>query len=75
MAGKLEGNLAALSRLQASGLAEGIDKGGKILISVVEYVAVCEIAYSVRGYGYSPGFILELYPLLQHPWMENMLIA
>ncbi len=75
MAGKLEGNLAALAWLQIFNLSECIDKGGKILISLVEYVAVCEIAYPVRCDGDSLGFILELYSFFKHSWMENMLIA
>jgi hypothetical protein len=54
MAGKLEGNLAALARLQGSGLSKGIDYGGKILISIVEDVAVCEVAHPVGGDGDSP---------------------
>ena len=64
MAGKLERNLAALARLQGSGLSEGVDKGGKVLVSVMEYVAVCEIAHPIRGYGYSPGLVIELDSLL-----------
>ena len=47
MAGELEGDLAALARLKISSLSEGIDKGGKVLVSFVENIAVCEIAYPV----------------------------
>ena len=75
MAGKLEGDLAALARLQFSGLSESVDKGGKIPVSIVEYVAVGEVADPVRCYGYSPGLILELNPLLHHPRVEYMLVA
>ena len=47
MAGKFKRDLTALARLQISGLAEGIDKGGKVLAIFMENVAVCEIAYPV----------------------------
>ena len=73
MAGKFKGNLAALARLQGSGLSECVDKCGKILAAVMEYVAVCEMAYPVRCYGYGPGLILELDPLLQHLRLEYVL--
>ena len=72
MAGKLKGYLAALARLQFSCLSEGIDKGREVLIPLVEYVAVSEVAHPVGGDGDSPGFILELNSLLQHPWPENI---
>lgn len=75
MAGELKRNLAALARIKVSSLSEGVDQGGKILVSVVENVAVCEVAYPVRGYGYSPRFILEFYSLLQHPGVEYVGIA
>ena len=47
MAGKFEGNLAALARIKISCLAKGVDKGGKILIPIVEYIPVREVAYPV----------------------------
>ena len=75
MAGELEGDLAALARLKVSSLSEGVDKGGKVLASFVENIAICEIAYPVRCYGDSPGLILEFDPLLQHLRGEYMLIA
>ena len=47
MAGKFEGNLAALARIKVSSLAKGVDKGGKILIPIMEYIPVREITYPV----------------------------
>ena len=75
MTGKLKSYLAAFARLQNPSLAECVNKSGKILIPFVEYIPVCEIAYPVRSDGDCPGFVLELYSLLQHPWMEYVGIA
>ena len=75
MAGEFKGYLAALAWLQSSSLTEGVNKGGKVLIPLVEYVPVGEFAYPVRGDGDSSGFILELNSLLHHPRMENVGIA